>query len=183
VTAEEAFAKACATPPSLMRVTTVLRWAREHGVLGGATSLHEVLSWMQADGFHQAGRRYDDGRFYALDWTDPALLANAIFQGPVKVGIAADQLEAPWHARRRRNGWVATGLRPDANEDHCASLCGYGPLGWLARRLGTRLPRGIAARRPGYALFTWGTIGLIDRRSLHAITHEAWARSPAASPS
>lgn len=178
VTTEEAFAKACQSPAIRIREQTVLRWAREHGVLEGAASLHEVLTWMRASGFRQARHRYDDGPFYALDWTDPALLANAIFHGPVKVGVAADQLEAPWHGRGGRSGWVAVKLRPDANEDHCASLCGYGPLGWLARRLGTRLPRAVAPARPGYALFTWGSIGLIDRRSLHAIAHEAWVRSP-----
>ena len=29
-----------------------------------------------------------------------------------------------------------------------------------------------------YAMFTWGSIGIIDVVSLVAITHEAWLRTP-----
>jgi hypothetical protein len=51
---------------------------------------------MQADGFKQNAHTYDDGRFYSLDWTQLAILNGAIFEGPVKIGVAADQLETAW---------------------------------------------------------------------------------------
>src|SRR6185437_6145290 len=48
----------------------------------------------------------------------------------------------------------------DANEDHCVSLCGYGTLSWLAGRLDAELPGGVDGTRPGYAMFTWNSIGI-----------------------
>ena len=78
------------------------------------------------------------------------------------------------------NGWVATGFTQDGNLDHCTSLCGYGPAGWLATRLNvSELPgRHIKADTPCYAMFTWSSIGLIDVPSLLAICGEAWLRQP-----
>ena len=35
-----------------------------------------------------------------------------------------------------------------------------------------------AATKPGYALFTWDSIGIIDVPSMIAITSEAWFRQP-----
>jgi hypothetical protein len=40
------------------------------------------------------------------------------------------------------------------------------------------VPNGVNGTQPGYALFTWGGIGIIDFPSLLAITHEAWLRTP-----
>jgi hypothetical protein len=177
VTAEEAFAKACHSPEIFITDQTVIQWATRHGVLNGA-NLHDVLQWMQIDGFVQDGHTYDDGPFYSLNWTNPGILASAISQGPVKLGIAADQVEAAWQSTNGASGWFATAFRADANEDHCVSLCGYGTLMWLAQQLGVEVPPGVDGSQPGYAMFTWNSIGIIDQPSMLAITHEAWLRNP-----
>jgi hypothetical protein len=177
VTAEEAFTKACHSPEIFISDGIVTQWASQHGVLEGA-NLHQVLQWMQTDGFKQQGHTYDDGPFYSLDWTNAAILASAISQGPVKIGIAADQLEAVWRKNNGRTGWFATGFQTDANEDHCVSLCGYGSIMWLAQALKVKVPAGIDGTKPGYAMFTWDSIGIIDQPSMVAITHEAWLRNP-----
>lgn len=177
VTAEEAFAKACHSPEMFITDKTVIQWATQHQVLEGAT-LNQVLQWMRTDGFVQGGHTYNDGPFYSLDWTNANTLNSAIVQGPVKIGVAADQLEVAWRKTKGRSGWFASGFHADANEDHCVSLCGYGSLGWLAQRLKAKLPAGTDGTKPGYALFTWNSIGIIDQPSMSAITHEAWLRSP-----
>src|ERR1700733_5293893 len=91
VTAEEAFAKACHTPEIFIPEATAVAWASAHGVLNGA-NLHEVMVWMQTDGFAAGGHTYDDGAILSVNWTDPAVLIQAIWEGPVKIGVAADQL-------------------------------------------------------------------------------------------
>jgi hypothetical protein len=177
VTAEEAFAKACNNPEIFIPDADVMAWATRHGVLEGAY-LNEVLGWMQTDGFSEGSNVYDDGQHFSVNWTNAAALQGAISQGPVKIGVAAQQLENAWHTTDGRSGWVATGFHADGNEDHCVSLCGYGPLAWLAQQLGGRLPAGIDGSKPGYALFTWNSIGIIDVPSMLAVTHEAWLRQP-----
>lgn len=177
VTAEEAFAKACHSPEIFVNDSLVMQWATQHGVLEGA-NLHQVLQWMQTDGFKQKGHTYDDGPFYSVDWTNAAALASAISQGPVKIGVAADQLEAAWRQNQGHTGWFAAGFQSDANEDHCVSLCGYGTIMWLAQQLKAKVPANIDGTKPGYALFTWDSIGVIDQPSMVAITHEAWLRTP-----
>jgi hypothetical protein len=133
---------------------------------------------MQAGGFQPGnGHTYDDGPFVSVDWTNVAVLQNAIAQGPVKIGIAADQLENAV-PEPPTNGWLATGFTTDSNEDHCVSLCGYGTIGWLAAQLGGTLPDGVDDMQPGYALFTWDSVGVIDVPSLQAICAEAWLRNP-----
>lgn len=182
VTAEEAFAKACNTPEIFVSDDEVLAWAKDHKVLNGAY-LHEVMVWMQTDGFSQNGRVYDDGSILAVNWANAGHLSQAIFEGPVKIGVAADQLEASWRAgagseTTAANGWFATGYHHDANIDHCVSLCGYGPMQWLAEQLRSHVPAGVNGADPGYALFTWSSIGIIDIPSMIAITSEAWLRNP-----
>jgi len=177
VTAEEAFAKACYQPEIFISDQEVMNWATRHGVLEGAY-LNQVLDWMRNDGFHQDSKIYDDGSSLTVDWTRSDILASAISQGPVKLGIAADQLATVWSQNHGRSGWFATGFHADANEDHCVSLCGYGTIAWLAQQLNVGVPAGVDGSRPGYALFTWNSIGIIDAPSMVAITHEAWLRRP-----
>jgi hypothetical protein len=177
VTAEEAFAKACHSPEIFITEKVVIQWASQHGVLEGA-NLHQVLQWMQTDGFVQSGHTYDDGPFYSLDWTNPGILTSAISQGLVKLGIAADQVEAAWRQNKGGSGWFGTGFHQDPNEDHCVSLCGYGTIMWLAQQLKVKVPAGIDGTKQGYAMFTWDSIGIIEPPSMIAITHEAWLRSP-----
>src|SRR6185312_4263702 len=101
-----------------------------------------------------------------------------ISQGPVKIGVAADQLETAWSSNGGANGWFGTGFNKDDKEDHCVTLCGYGTIAWLAQQLGVFVPQGVDGTQSGYALFTWDSIGIIDEPSMLAITHEAWLRSP-----
>ena len=175
VTAEEAFAKSCYSPEIFIPDKEVIAWATKHNVLNGAY-LNSVLTTMMTDGFQELLATYDDGPHGSVNWTDPANLHNAIFHGPVKIGIAAEQLDHVY--TYGKSGWFATGFKPDNNEDHCVSLCGYGSLSWLAQQLKVSVPQGVNGALPGYAMFTWSTIGIIDQPSLLAITHEAWIRNP-----
>lgn len=178
VTAEEAFAKACNNPEIFITDDTVLAWATANNVLNGA-DLTQVLDLMQSAGFSQDGNLYNDGPFNSVDWTNTTALQNAIAQGPVKIGVAADQLEtAVGTSDPPVSGWVATGFTKDTNEDHCVSLCGYGTIAWLAAQLGVSVPDGIDGTQQGLGLFTWDSIGIIDWPSMLAITGEAWLRNP-----
>ena len=174
VTAEEAFAKACFQPEIFISEQEAIDWATRHNVLEGAY-IYQVLDWMVNDGFHQDNQTYNDGGRQSVDWTNSGVLKDAIAQGPVKIGIAADQLAGVW---QHHNGWFATGFHSDDNVDHCVNLCGYGPMSWLAQQLGVQVPGGVDGSQPGYALFTWDTIGIIDEPSMRAITREAWLRVP-----
>jgi hypothetical protein len=182
VTAEEAFAKACNNPEIFIPEADAISWATRHGVLNGAV-INQVLQWMQTDGFPEGNLIYDDGPYFSVDWTNSATLQSAISQGPVKIGVAGDQLQTTWHAANGNNptgnkGWFAVGYTADSNEDHCPSLCGYGSIAWLAQQLKLQVPQGVDGTRAAYALFTWNSIGIIDQPSLLAITHEAWLRQP-----
>jgi hypothetical protein len=177
VTAEEAFAKACHHPEIFIEEPEAIKWAKQHNFLNGAV-LSDVLQTMIKHGFQQNSHTYDDGTSLTVDWTNAPLLANAITQGPVKIGIAADQIENAYNSTGGKSGWFATGFKPDNNEDHCVSLCGHGALEWLAQHLHVKVPAGIDGKKPGYALFTWSSIGIIDVPSMLAITHEAWLRKP-----
>ncbi len=174
VTAEEAFAKACYNPEIFIQDSTVQSFAQTYNLLNGADLLN-VIQLMESHGFQQDGETYTDGSPTSIDYTNAAILQNAISLGPVKIGVAASQLENVVGAE---NGWFAVGFRHDSNEDHCVSLCGYGPISWLAQKLGVSVPSGVDGTQPGYLLFTWDTIGIIDVPSMLAITGEAWLRNP-----
>lgn len=175
-TSEEAFAKACDTPEDFITDDTVLAWATKNNVLNG-TELTTVLDLMQTTGFAQDGKLYNDGPFNTVDWTNSTALQNAIAQGPVKIGVAADQLENAV-PNPPTNGWFASGFQPDPNEDHCVSLCGFGTIAWLSGLLGDSVPDGVDGTQQAYALFTWSSVGIIDPPSMLAITAEAWLRNP-----
>jgi len=177
VTAEEAFAKACNNPEIFISEDEVIAWATRHGVLEGAY-LTQVMTWMQDDGFADAPFIYDDGPYFSVNWTDAGTLQSAISTGPVKIGVAADQIENAWWTTGGSTGWFASGFHADGNEDHCVTLCGYGSLSWLAQQLGVQVPAGVDGTQPGYAMFTWNSIGIIDVPSMTAVTHEAWLRRP-----
>jgi len=177
VTAEEAFAKACHSPEIFISDNEVIAWATRHGVLEGAYLL-DVMTWMQNDGFAEDAVVYDDGPYFSVDWTNAGILQSAIYEGPVKLGIAANQIEDAWSTTGGQTGWFATGFQADDNEDHCVALCGYGAMSWLAQQLGVQVPAGVDGTHAGYAMFTWDSIGIIDVPSMIAITQEAWLRRP-----
>lgn len=176
VTSEEFFAKACDGID--MGYHKAVTWARNHWSLNGA-GVWEIMTLMQTDGIYNGASQYNDGPFRYVDFTDAPVLQNAIFQGPVKTVVAADQIENVIQTYGiAKNGWVMTGFSPDANLDHCTSLCGYGTMAWLATQVGAVLPKKMNGNTPGYAMFTWSSIGLIDVPSLIAITGESWLRTP-----
>jgi hypothetical protein len=175
VTAEEAFKDGC-SPGVFITDDTVRAWATANGFLNGA-DLITVLDLMQTNGFQQDGQTFGDGPPLSVDWTNADILHNAIVQGPVKIGIAADQLDKVV-PNPPTNGWVAQGFQPDSNEDHCVSLSGFGPIYWLLEQIGAPLPDGVDGTLPGLAMFTWKSIGVIDVPSMLAITGEAWLRVP-----
>jgi hypothetical protein len=173
--AEEAFAKS-ATADIFVPDAEVIQWAQQNGAINGDT-LIDVLDKMGTGGFVLGSSTYDDGPAVSVDWTVAANIQNAISQGPVKIGVAAAQLEnvVP---EPPINGWLATGFTQDQNLDHCVSLCGYGSIAWLLEQLGGTLPSGVDGTQPGYGLFTWDSIGVLDVPSLLAICGEAWLRNP-----
>jgi len=178
VTAEEAFAKACNNPELFVSDKVAIKWATVHNFLEGAV-LIDVLEAMVSTGFQQSsGQTLDDGPCFSVDWTNAALLNNAISKGPVKLGVGGDQLNDVYNANSAKNGWFATGFQPEPDEDHCVSLCGTGTIAWLAKELNVPVPAGVDGTQPGYGLFTWDSIGIIDVPSMLAITHEAWLRNP-----
>lgn len=176
VTAEECFAKA--TDGIDLGYHKAVIWARNHWSLNGA-GLWEIMTLMQTSGIYNGDFLYLDGPFKYVNFTNPAILKNAIYQGPVKIGVAADQIENVIQDYGiAKNGWVMAGFTQDTNIDHCTSLCGYGPAAWLMSQLGGTLPKGIAPSTPYYAMFTWSSIGLIGVDSMLAITAEGWLRNP-----
>jgi hypothetical protein len=174
VTAEEAFAKACHNSEIFISDDEVIAWATQHHVLEGADPV-TVMTAMQTDGFPYGSYTEDDGPFSMVNYRNSVDLQSAISEGPVKMIVAADQLEAVCTPGET---WFGVDFNSDTNYDHCVSLCGYGTIAWLAQQLGAQVPAGIDGTKPGYAMFTWDSIGIIDTPSMIAVTSEAWLRSP-----
>jgi hypothetical protein len=136
VTAEEAFAKTCNNPEIFIPDNEAIAWATRHGVLEGAT-LTEVLQWMQNDGFPEAPLMYDDGSYFSVDWTASSVLQSAISSGPVKIGVAANQIETAWReygGRRTRSGVGRNQSRVDLTLESDFSRL----LGWHLADLSTQ---------------------------------------------
>jgi hypothetical protein len=176
--AEEAFAKACVEPKVFIPTEMVLLTARQCGSSNFA-------AFMQTHGFQMERKAYLDGPFNSVDWTNAAGLNAAIANaGPVKIGVASQNLAsgAQGQVTPGTSGWAIYGLPTGQPENHWASLCGYGPLAALVdlfERHGVNvdLPSGMPTGLC-YAMFTSGSIGIVDRQSLMNITGEAWVRNP-----
>ena len=176
--AEEALAKACAEPKVSIPTDVVLFTSRECGSSNFA-------AFMQTHGFRMDRKAYLDGPFNSIDWTNAAALNGAIANvGPVKIGVASANLASGRQGQVTpgTSGWAIYGLPADQPENHCASLCGYGPLAALVdlferHKVNVNLPSGMPTGLC-YAMFTWGSIGIVDQRSLMNITGEAWVRNP-----
>ena len=176
--AEEAFAKACADPKVFIPTDVVLLTAQKCGSSNFA-------EFMETHGFQMNGKAYLDGKFHSVDWTNTAALNGAIADvGPVKIGVASANLGSGRQGQVTpgTSGWAIYGLPTGQPENHCASLCGYGPLAALVdlferHEVKVSLPSGMPTGLC-YAMFTWGSIGIVDRQSLLNITGEAWIRNP-----
>jgi hypothetical protein len=154
----------------------VALWSTQNGFQNGV-SLTLVMEAMARSGMTAAdGQVYGDGPSHSVDWTDDATLSSNIYQGPVKLYVASAQLNGK--VSPGQNGWIVTGLQRDRGYDHCVNLCGFGPLQGLCGKLGAALPGGVDPAMQCYLMFTWGSIGIIDRASMIAITNEAWLRMP-----
>lgn len=180
VSAEEAFAKAMYSVANgqtelFIPENTLVSWAAKHHYLNGA-ELTTVMTTMATQGLVTGGTTWCDGGYQAVDYTNTQQLDSAIFVGPVKIGIAAAQLQSS--GAGNGNGWTLIGAQPDTNEDHCVSLCGYGPLSWLATQVNATLPAGTDGTKPGYLMFTWSSIGVVDQVTVNNIVGEAWVRNP-----
>jgi hypothetical protein len=184
VSAEEAFAKATASPQVFLPEDTVVAWATENGYLNGA-NLTDVMTKMQKDGFPLGGKTYDDAPYKSVDWTNAATLQSAIYSyGPVKLGAAAEnfQSNANGAVTPGTSGWAMYNYSKNLSEDHCPSLCGYGQLDELVslfkgHGVTVNVPKGMPTGLC-YAMFTWNSIGIIDQQSMLNMTYEAWIRNP-----
>ena len=175
---EEAFAKACAEPKVFIPTDVVLFTSRKCGSSNFA-------AFMQTHGFQVDRKAYLDGPFNSVDWTNAAVLNGAIANvGPVKTGVASANLDSGPHGQVTpgTSGWAIYGLPAGQPENHCVSLCGYGTLAALVslfkkHKVTVHAPKGMPTGLC-YAMFTWNSIGIIDRQSLMNITGEAWVRNP-----
>jgi hypothetical protein len=176
--AEEAFAKACAEPKVFIADEVVLRTSQECGSSNFA-------AFMQTHGFQFENKAYLDGPFNSVDWTNPAVLNGALANaGPVKIGVASERLASPPQGQVTpgKNGWAIWGLAAGQPENQWASLCGYGPLAILVdafeqHGVNVNLPPGMPLGLC-YAMFIWGSVGIVDGQSLMNIIGEAWVRNP-----
>jgi hypothetical protein len=174
IAAGEAAAKACSG--IFVSDDTVQAWAQANDDVNGG-DIESLLTTMQSAGFQQDGNVYNDGPHLSVNWSNPLNLNAALVEGPVKLGVSSSQLQTV-PGIGIANGWFASGFKTDTNYDHDTELLGYGDVSWLAQCLGVAVPAGVDGAMTGYALFTWGTVGIIDAPSLGAIVGEAWLRNP-----
>ena len=94
---------------------------------------------MNNDGFVFGGDLCCDGAINAVNWTDIAILQNAIFTNfPVKLGVAGNQLKT---IPQQERGWFAVNLAVDTAYNHCVGLCGFGTLAGSLHNLEFRFRR------------------------------------------
>jgi hypothetical protein len=129
VSAEEWWAKAVypiwydkTKTPLVMSSQSCVQWAFVHGYLFGA-DLTSVMDSMASSGPNWNGTTYTDGPYVSVDYTNRTTLCSAIFQGPVKLGVAAGPLQ---NVVNGANGWFLVNAGKDTNYDHCIGVWGYG---------------------------------------------------------
>lgn len=189
VTAEECAAKEAyslwsgAGSELVISDAACIQWARQHGYLNGA-DLVSVLDDMARYGITATdGRLYHTGPHQSVAWGDYPTLCSAIVTGPVKIAVAANQLEQVVNSTNGTSGWVLSGAYRDQATDHCVGLWGYGTFGDLVALLKLKgivadVPPGQSAVEPSVILYTWGTVGIATHQSVIAICDEAWVRTP-----
>ena len=180
VSAEEAHAKAawsqgyCGLSELFVPSQTIIDWAQKHGYLNGA-DLSSVMDDMAKDGIDVNGTNYKDGGNQAVDYSNEAVLQSAIFQGPVKIAMAANALPS---GAGNNTGWYAVEAVNDHNTDHCTGLAGFGRADFLYQAMKVPLPSALSPSQLGYIFYTWSTYGFVSHDWLMGCTDEAWVRNP-----
>jgi hypothetical protein len=178
VSAEEAAAKTMASYGSGTEIfvpdNNVINWASQHGFLNGADLVSVMEAMAQSGMVADDGKTYKDGGYKSVNYQDYNSTCAAIYQSPVKIAVAADQLESSVHGGG--GSWVGFGYSNDHNTDHCVNLCGFGSMLALCQMTKQQVPAGVDATAASYLLFTWDSIGVIDAQSVVAISSEAWLR-------
>jgi hypothetical protein len=161
---------------TVVQDSEVIAFARAHGILNGAV-ITDVMDIMQSTGMTVGGKIYKEGPYKAVDWTNYPVLSAAIYQGPVNISVAANQVE---NSFSQTNGWWGYGWKKDSNQDHCVPLFGFGSAGDLASILKVNVPSAVNASDPAVLFYTWGSIGIVLHASLLAVMSggEAWLRTP-----
>lgn len=173
VTSSEAFARACQKPEIFISSSVCIGWARQHGFLNGA-DLSEVMDAMARSGFSQDGHIYGCGSYTSVNYSDEENLQNALSIAPVNVAIDADALPS---GAGNNQGWYSLGTRAYRNTDHCVDICGFGTAEYLYQQLNVPLPAALAGKK-GYLVYTWSTIGFVDKKWIDNTVVEAWLRNP-----
>lgn len=181
VSAEEAaaiaaFSMFCNKPEVFIPDSSVMAFASRYGLLNGADLLSVVQDMQQTGMLGPDGSTYyKDGVPSTVDMSSEAAIQSAIAaNGPLKIGIASGGLPS---GAGNQMGWSAFGGSPDHNEDHCVGLWHYGTAQALCQAFGWPLP----ANAPSgivYTLYTWHTIGLVDKAWLDAYCGEGYTRTP-----
>jgi hypothetical protein len=174
VSAEESAARAC--KGIFISDQSLYNWCVANGTLDGA-NLPPVMQQMATSGFSQDNNTYNDGPYTSVDYNDWATLTNAIYQGPVKLGLASGQFNNVAGVGSQ-NGWIMTGFQQDGNEDHCTGAWGFGTMTQLCNYLGVTPPADAANYPQCIGMFTWSTEGIIDYQSFKNIVGEAYLRTP-----
>ncbi len=184
VTAEEAAAKAvysvaAGIPEIFIPDNVVSAFIRKYHYANGA-ALTDVMDTMASVGLTDAtGKVWKDGPYQSVDWTDYPTLCSAINQGPVKLGVAASQIERV--ATPGTSGWFLTKANGDNRVDHCTNASQCGEVGALAEAFKVTCPSSIQTD-PAIGMFTWKSFGIVIHDALLGVctkqSGEAWLRTP-----
>lgn len=160
----------------------VVRWARKHGYLNGAT-LTDVMDTLKSDGLmDKKGVTHRLKDYYSVDYTSQVEVKSALWTyKTLNIAIAADQVEVA----SGKNGWIQLNGKVDRGIDHCVGLHGYGSLQYLCDQLKVTVPKNADGAQFCLLLYTWGTVGIVNWKSLQGMmtNSEAWAREPGDVPS
>lgn len=178
VTAAAAFKLACQLPEVFIPRANVVEWAKQNGDWNGTDPMSQNQQMQQSGLVDAAGNKWGEGPANYVTLSDQSAMEAALNEGPLSVTVAANQLD---RVAGSASGWILTGATTDTGYDHEPAVSAYGTFAALAALMKmTVLPSGINPATYGYLMFTWGTLGLIDRASLLAIGQDALLCLPTA---
>jgi len=182
VTAEEAAAKS--QDGIVYTDAEIVANARKYGNLDGADLATVLDQWAAHGCVAPDGTAYKDGGKQSVGYTDWTTLCSGIYQGQVKIAVAAQQLEDAGGGNS--DGWMLLKADRDSGIDHCVGLVGYGTHAFCCQQLGVAVSTNHDPNTPSVILFTWGTYGVVSFDALLAVmdstptygNSEAWVRIP-----